>query len=426
LRNFHEVVLTIKNASKAGVDTSSASALLVRDRLTWMVYLQLATFGYFLYAFTPSITLLRDEERTSKAISALHGTGFAVGAIAVGLLAPRLVGRFGRGRMMWAALATMCVGIGIFVSCEIVAITILGSIVAGFGGTMVVNISSAALTSHHAGTAGGTAVTEANGLGSGLGIVAPLLVGGSVAIGLTWRPGVLVAVAISVVLAVVFGRSVPGHALGDAARAQRLGGRLPREYWRAAGVLVKTTAIEFSMTIWSSDVLRYHGGLSKGVAALGVTAIVAGMTTGRLTTQRLTLGRSADALLLTVFGITLMGFALFWLSTIAVVAFAGLFVTGLGLSLHFPLAITRAIGFSDGHADLATSYGSLGTGLAIAVAPFGLGALADHVGSHTAMLLVPLFVVIAAIGVVTTKRQPDGVRPQDVPVAVGDIAGAAD
>ena len=104
---------------------------------------------------------------------------------------------------------------------------------------------------------------------------------------------------------------------------------------------------------------------------------------------------------------------------------AGLFVTGLGISLQFPLAITRAIGFSDGRADQATAYASLGTGFAIGMAPFGLGALADHVGSHTAILTVPVFAILAAVGVATTRRAalpPAGPSPR----AVGRVPSSVD
>ena len=158
------------------------------------------------------------------------------------------------------------------------------------------------------------------------------------------------------------------------------------------------------MTIWSSDVLNHHDGLSKGAAATGVTAIVTGMTIGRLSSARLALRYSADTLLLFAFGVNIVGFGVFWMSTNPVVAFVGLFIAGLGISLQFPLAITRAVRFSDGRPDLATAYAALGGGFAIAVAPFGLGALADHVGSHTAMTVVPLFVLLAAAGVATTRR----------------------
>jgi MFS family permease len=412
------------NLTEAGAGEMPASASLVRDRLTWTVYLQLAIYGYFLYAFTPSVNLLRDDENVSRAISGLHGTGLAVGAMAAGLVAPRMSARLGRMRSIWVSLLILCVGIGIFVSWRIVSVTIAGAIVAGFGGTIVVNLSAAVLTSHH-GPNGGTAVTEANGFGSGVGIFAPLLISAAIAIGLGWRAGILFAVILAIAVAAVFVR--PGDAPADHAGRDEptlTDARLGRLFWWSWAVIVMTTAIEFSMTIWTSDVLQEHDGLSKGTAATGVTAIVAGMTLGRLASGKLTARYSIDSLLVSVFGLTVVGFAVFWATSIAVVGFIGLFITGLGISLQFPLAITRLIGFSNGRADLATGYGSIGTGFSVAIAPFGLGAFADHVGSHTAMLVVPVFVALGAIGIAVSHRPQVLSTPAVAPVAaIGDVPG---
>jgi MFS family permease len=389
-----------------------------------MTYLQLAIYGYFLYAFAPSVTLLRDDEHTSRAISGLHGTGLAVGAMLTAVIAPRLIKRFGRARMIWVALGILSLGVVVFVSCDVVAVTIGGAMLAGFGGTLMINIAVPILTAHHPGAAGSAAVTQANGLGAACGIVAPLLVGGAASIGIGWRAGVLVTVVFAAVVAIAFARRVhPDEIPAAPVQPHRHGTRLSREYWRACFVLVMTNAIEFSMTIWSSDVLNHHDGLSKGTAATGVTAIVTGMTIGRLSSGRLTLRHTADALMLFAFGVTMVGFGVFWISTNPVVAFVGLFIAGLGISLQFPLAITRAVRFSDGRPDLATAYAALGGGFAVGVAPFGLGALADHIGSHTAMTIVPVFVLLAAAGVATTRRPPSaaGTAAPPLPIAIGDV-----
>jgi len=60
---------------------------LERDRLTWLTYLQLGCYGYFLYGFGPSLSLLRDEQGTSRAVAGLHGTALAVGSLCAALLA---------------------------------------------------------------------------------------------------------------------------------------------------------------------------------------------------------------------------------------------------------------------------------------------------------------------------------------------------
>lgn len=195
---------------------------------------------------------------------------------------------------------------------------------------------------------------------------------------------------------------------------------MPAAFWWSWSVLVMTTAIEFSMTIWCSDVLQNHDGLSKGAAATGVTAIVTGMTIGRLSSSRLTLRQATDRLLAGVFALTVIGFALFWITALPVLAYAGLFVVGLGISLQFPLAITRLIGFSEGRPDLATGYGSIGTGLAVAIAPFALGAFADRVGSHTAMLVVPVFAVVGTLALSRTWGKTPTPRPT-VAVVVGEL-----
>lgn len=415
------------NVVGAGAGGTSASASLIRDRLTWTVYLQLGIYGYFLYAFTPSVNLLRDDEGISRAISGLHGTGLAVGAMAAGLIAPRLSAHVGRMRSIWLSLLVLCVGIGIFVSCDVVAITIAGAIVAGLGGTVVVNLTAAVLTAHH-GAKGGAAVTQANGLGSGVGIFAPLVISAAITLNIGWRAGILVAVAMAIAVAAVFLRPErDGAETLDRDKPELAGTKLGALFWWSWAVLVMTTAIEFSMTIWTSDVLQNHDGLSKGVAATGVTAIVAGMTLGRLASSRLTTRYSVDTLLFSVFGVTVVGFAAFWATAFPVVGFIGLFITGLGISLQFPLAITRLIGFSHERADLATGYGSIGTGFSVALAPFGLGALADHIGSHTAMLVVPVFAVLAFVGVAVSHRPRRLIAPTPVPVpAIGDVPGIVD
>ena len=48
----------------------------VRDRPTWIAYVQLAFWAWFLYAFGATQALLRDEQGTTRAIASLHGTAW--------------------------------------------------------------------------------------------------------------------------------------------------------------------------------------------------------------------------------------------------------------------------------------------------------------------------------------------------------------
>lgn len=375
-----------------------------RDRLTWLVYLQLGVYGYVLYGVGPSIQLLRDEQHVSRTISGFHGTALAAGAVAAGIIGPRVVQRLGRDVALWGGLVTACAGVGIFCSTTALPVTLLGAFVATLGGSFVVSSSSTVLSDHHGG-AGPAAVSEANAAAAGVGTFAPLVVGGAVAVGLGWRAGLLVAVALTAMLAVALGSErVPDHRLTDT-HDPGASNALSSRYWWAWGVISFCVAVEFSMAIWTSDVLRERIGLSHGAAAAGVTAVVAGMAVGRIAGGRLSMRFDPDWLLYRALALAAVGFAVFWASTAPVPAMIGLVLCGLGIALHFPLGVMRAIRTSPARPDLAANRASLAVGVAVGVGPFGLGALADVVGTHRAFLVVPVFLALAAVCV---RRGADG------------------
>jgi predicted MFS family arabinose efflux permease len=387
-----------------------ARAALVRDRLTWLVYLQLGCYGYFLYGFGPSITLLRVEQDVSRAVSGLHGTAVAVGAVLTGVAFASLTARFGRGAVMWLGVAGTCVGALLLTASTAVPVTLAGAFATGVFGSIVVNGSGVILATHH-GAGGPAAISEANAAASGIGLLAPLVIGFAVELGLGWRPGLLLIVPLSAVVAISFWRvRTPDHRAGAAGPATERpagptsAGRLPGLYWLGWLVLMLCIAVEFCMTIWSADATAARTGVSSGTAAAAVTAIGTGMFAGRLAGGRLALRFDTAHLLLAALALAGAGFLVFWLSTAAWLAFAGLVISGLGISLHFPLGITRAIAPSGGRPDLAAGRVSWAAGLAIGLGPFGLGALADAVGTHRAFLLVPTLLALAAGGVALTMR----------------------
>jgi predicted MFS family arabinose efflux permease len=361
-----------------------------------------AVYGYFLYGFGPAVPLIRDEQGTSAAVSGLHSTALAAGAIVAGLFSTAAVRRWGRWGTLWAAVGGLCAGVVLFCGPALLPLTLAGALVAGVFGSVLINTVSASLADLH-GPASPAAISEANAAGSGVGVVAPLVLGATLSTGLGWRAGLLVILALCVVLAVV-GFRVPIPEPSATPEAAGVGGDseppqgLPARYWWAWGVLVMCISLEFCLTIWSSDVLKQRAGLPAGLAATGVTAIVAGMTLGRVVGGRFALRRSPEWLLYRALAVYLAGFAVFWLSTAGWLSFAGLFLAGTGLALLFPLSLSRAIAFSDGRPDLAVARVSLGAGVAIGASPFLLGALADAFGTHRAFLLVPVLAAAAAAG----------------------------
>jgi MFS family permease len=384
---------------------------LVHDRLTWLTFTQLGVYGYFLYGFGPSVPLLRDELGVSNAVSGLHGTALAAGSVLAGVGWPVLAVRLGRPRTLRVGLLGLAAGVLGYCLAPLLALTMTGALACGFFGSLVVTGSTVVLAAHHR-AAAPAAISEANAVAAGVGLVAPLLVGAGVSLGLGWRPGVLLAAVAAVVIWVRsvqdarhrVGTTTPPAATVEA--AADAAGRLPGRYWLAWTVLVLCIGVEFSLTFWAADALREHTGASPAAATAGVTAIVAGMFAGRLAGGRVALRIRTGLLLLGAIGLSALGFTVFWLSTAPVPALAGLVLCGLGMALQFPLGAALAVEMSGGRPDRGAGRVSFAAGLASGVAPFALGALADRAGTHTAFLVVPVLLVAAAGCVLASLRAP--------------------
>ncbi|GAA2367652.1 hypothetical protein GCM10010170_067170 [Dactylosporangium salmoneum] len=368
------------------------------------MYVQLALWVYFLYGFGPVAPLLRDEFHVSRTLTSLHGTAFAAGGVFGGAVLPMLTRRLGRHRLIWGGLGLVCLAaIGMFAAHHI-ALTLACALLGSLGGSMAVNAINAAITDHH-GTAAPAAISEANAAAAGVGVIAPLIVGATFAAGWGWRSG-LVLVVLPVLAVAWYARTAavrpPEPARPNGAHAPHR--PLPRTFPLALASLFATGSIEICLTLWGSDVLRDHAHVSAGVATAAVSTLIAGMVLGRLLGSRLVLLFRPTRTLLAALAVTLAGFALFWVATQAALAMAGLVVAGLGMGLHYPLGIGLALAHSDGQPDLAAARASFAVGIAFAVAPFALGALADRVGPHSAFLLVPAFALLSALAIARLDR----------------------
>lgn len=383
---------------------------LVRDRVTWLAYVQLGIYGYFLYGINPSIPLLREEQGVSRTVGGLHATALATGALVAGLCYPRVVRRLGRGRTLWGGLVVVCAGVLVYCGTTVLPLTLAGAFVASLGGSCVVTGTAASLSEHH-GPAGPAAVSEANATAAGLGLLAPLALGLSVNAGIGWRPALLVVLALVAVLVLVKAAvhlpSGPSTLTGGELSPSHVHARLPARYWWGWAVLVMCISVEFCLAIWASDVIVHHTGASPGVAATGVTAMVSGMFAGRAFGARLSLRLSPDVVMYGALVTAGAGFAVFWSSPLTWLAMTGLVVFGLGIALLFPVGIVRAIALAEGRTDLAAGRTSMAAAVAVGVGPFAFGALADVVGPHTASLVVPVMLGAAALFVRLSRMPAD-------------------
>ena len=104
-----------------------------------------------------------------------------------------------------------------------------------------------------------------------------------------------------------------------------------------------------------------------------------------------------ERLLPIALAVTILGFLLYWTTSQAPLAIAGVFVLGLGVVLLYPLTLGFAIDASGDRGDVASARFMLAVGLAIVSTPVLLGALADEVGLRQAHLMVPGLVALALI-----------------------------
>ena len=370
----------------------------VRTRETWVSYLQLSIWGVFLFTFAPTTALLRDELHLSRTIEGFYGTALAVGGMAGGFLAPRIVSQVGRGTLMRAGSAVAVIGLLIFVSAHVFALTLIGLAVASFGAAGTIVGVNAFITEQQ-GLAAPRSLTEANGVASGLGLIGPLLVGGSVALGWGWRPAVLVAVLGYVMVEALRGRHIStydarhGHSHNQPGHEPS--GRLPTLYWFAFAVIITITGTEFCMTLWGSDLLRDRAGMGQAAAAASLASIVGGMTLGRLAGAPFLSRYDPERALIGAFILAEAGFAIAWTSTNPLVMIIGYVITGMGIGLHWPLGVGRAIRASAGRTDRGAGFTLIASSLASGLMPLALGAISDRVGVHTAFLIVPLLMSTA-------------------------------
>ncbi|MEU8400775.1 MFS transporter [Nonomuraea sp. NPDC048892] len=382
---------------------------LIRDRPTWLIYLQLGAFATYMYGLSAALPLLRADLRVPATVAGLHGTAMAVGTIVAGLLLPALTRRFGRRATTWIGLAGMNAGLLVIVPADALPLTMLGYGVSGGFSSIMLYTAMAALSDHH-GPAGPAAISEANAVGVvvGMGMTFCLSVVAQSTFG--WRAALLVTPVVSVLLALFMGRVWPPsppvpQQPAEASAGTEAVGRPGWGFHLAGLVLFCCVAMEFTFNLWAADLFAGRTGISAATAATGLTAFVGGLAAGRFAGAQLALRLPPVPLFVGALAVAFAGWLLFWLSTHPALSYAGLVVCGLGASLHFPLALSGLIAGAGGRADLAAAASPIWAGAAIAVGPLALGALADGFGTWKAFLLVPVLIGLAVAGVLSSSRR---------------------
>ena len=364
-----------------------------RDRFTWLAYLSLALYGYFLNVLGPITPFLKDELRLTYTVSSFHFTAFAVGILLVGVGGHWVIQRIGQGPSLWLGLFGISLSALLLLAGRDPLITIGASFLMGLVGSLIIAIVPAALSDQHGGMKA-VALSEANVIASLLATSAPLLVGWFVRSLGEWRWALgLMAFAPLLLFLLFRGDSSPAAASSPTEKLSQPKQPLPPLFWVYWTGIVLGVSAEFCMVFWSADYLEQVLGLTKAGSAQAVSLFLAGMIVGRIISSRLVQRFSTRAVVSVSIVVAGIGFLLFWRTENVFIALNGLFLTGLGIASLYPLILSLAINASNGNTIQAGARATLASGTAILALPLLLGRLADAVGIRSAYSLVLLLLI---------------------------------
>ncbi len=373
-----------------------------RSAFTWLAYLLLAFYGYFLNILGPITPYLKNEFQLSYTVSSLHFSAFAAGILLVGLAGHIIIMRLGRWRSLWTGAAGMSLGALLLVAGRTPLVTIAACFLMGLVGSLILAIVPSALADEH-GEMRAVALSEANVAASLVSATAPLMVGWLANFAGGWRLALALAALAPILMWAGLAPSRPpeDHGVRGAAGAEQNGaqGALPARFWLYWSALVLAVSVEFCMVFWSADYLETGLGMLKASAAQAVSLFLAGMIVGRLAGSRLVQRFSTRQVVTVSIVLAGAGFLAYWRTGSILLGLVGLFVTGLGVASLYPLILAFAIGASNGNTIQAGARATLASGTAILALPLVLGRLADGIGIRqaygvVALLLISVLVII--------------------------------
>jgi fucose permease len=373
-----------------------------RDRFTWLAYLSLAFYAYFLNVLGPITPFLKEELSLSYTVSSFHFTAFAVGILLIGLGGHFVVQRLGRWRSLWIGAIGMSLSVLLLLMGRIAVITIGASFLMGLVGSLILTIVPAALADGH-GELRAVALSEANMLSSVVATAAPLMVGWfAQSIG-GWRLALGIVAFTPILMFMSLGKGTSSADTTPIGEPLQSSQPLPTLFWVYWLAIVLGVSVEFCMIFWSADYLEHVLGMVRADAAQAVSLFLAAMILGRITGSRLVQRFSARVVVRASIVLASIGFLVFWKSDNVFFALSGLFLTGLGVANLYPLILSLAIGAADGRTVQASARATLASGTAILALPLALGRFADAVGIRSAygivvLLLISVFLISQLAG----------------------------
>jgi MFS transporter, DHA1 family, inner membrane transport protein len=378
-----------------------------RGRVTWYSYLVLGFFTYLLNIQGNIIPFLKAELNLGYASVSLHSSALAAGLIAVGLRGDRVTRRCGRRRTLQLGIVGISAGAVLLCIAPAAWASIASCALMGAFGGLIPSVIPAILADAE-GAARDVAYGEATAMSYGFGILAPLVTGLCVVLGLGWRGAVAFGVAIGAAVIMGFWRT----RVVTPVRAPVAGPvGLPARYWAYWSLLGLAVAIEFCVLLWAPAYLERVAGLPAGAAAGAAAVFSLAMVIGRAGLSVLVRRFAPRPLFLGALALLLLGFAVYWAGGQAATVVGGLFLLGLGIAPLYPLVIGFAMDAAAGRGDAASARIMLAVGLAILSMPAMLGGLADAFGLGLAHLMLPGLAAAALAGFVIAGSPMTGPLP---------------
>ncbi len=376
-----------------------------RDRLTLLAYGMVTILGFGVASLGPAMPSLRVDLGISRTVGGLHFTALALGATLAGLVIERVTGSWGRRRVFWWGGAGLAGGSLLIGGGWHPTVTLPGALLMGVCTAAMGAVVQATLADRHQAHRT-VALTEANTAMSMGSVIPAAFIGASVAVGAGWRPAFLVPLlAWSALLAVRRTEAFPPANPPETPGRRR---PLPRAYWLYWAALIPSVAAEWSVGAWGAGYLVDVAGSSEGTASLLMTAFFGAILLGRLLGARAARKIEPFPLLVAAAATAMAGILLFWGSDTVVPVVGGLLLTGLGISMQFPVLLSLAMGTAPDRSDTTAARVNIAAGGSVVVAPLTLGVIADQSSIRTAFGIVPgLFVLVVALAALGRRNRRD-------------------
>lgn len=379
-----------------------------RDRFTWLAYLSLAFYGYFLNVLGPITPFLKDELQLTYTVSSFHFTAFAIGILLIGVGGHWLIQRMGKQSALWLGLFGMSVSAMFLLFGKTAIITIGAAFLMGLIGSLILAIVPAALSDQH-GELKAVALSEANVIASLFATSAPLLVGWFAHSVGGWRLALGIMACIPIFMFLALGKNSSQARTSTDAEPVPAKQSLSALFWIYWIGIVLAVSVEFCMVFWSADYLEQVLALVKASAAQAVSLFLAAMILGRVLGSRLVQRFSTRTVVTVSIVIAGIGFLLFWRAENSFIGLSGLFITGLGVANLYPMILSLAINAANGNTVQAGARATLASGTAILALPLVLGSFADAIGIRLAygvvlLLLISVFLINQMAGRISLDR----------------------